>query len=100
MEREGIIPLHINRYISGVIKMKDYNLSLVFLPQDAGGYTVICPEINCFSDGETIDEAENNIREIIPYFLEKAIKDDGDTDLFSSGMTMPGKVFREITVKA
>ena len=31
---------------------------------------------------------------------EKAIKDDGDSDLFSSGMTMPGKVFREITVKA
>ena len=80
--------------------MKYYNLSLIFLPQDAGGYTVICPEINCFSDGETLDEAENNIREIIPYFLEKAIKDDGGSDLFSSGMTMPGKVFREITVKA
>ena len=80
--------------------MKNYNLSLVFLPQDTGGYTVLCPEINCFSDGKTIDEAEDNIRDVIPYFLEKAIKDDGDADVFGPGMTLPGKVFREITVEA
>lgn len=79
--------------------MKKYNLSLVFLPQDTGGYTVLCPELDCLSEGETIDAAETNIRDIIPYFLEKAVKEDDGEGIFGPGMTLPGKVFREIAVE-
>jgi predicted RNase H-like HicB family nuclease len=81
--------------------VKKYSLSLVFLPQDAGGYTVLCPELpNCFSEGATYDEAEKNILELIPDFLEKEIEEDGEDGLFSEGMTLPGKIFREIEIEA
>ena len=79
--------------------MSKYNLSLVFLPQDTGGYTVLCPEIDCISEGETYDEAERNIRELIPTFLKKALENDEGCDTFGPGLAQPGKIFREITVE-
>lgn len=81
--------------------MKKYNLSLVFFPQDSGGYTVVCPELHgCLSDGASYDEAEKNIKELIPFFLERALEDDEGCELFAPGLTLPGKVFREIEVEA
>ena len=79
--------------------MKKYNLSLVFFPQDSGGYTVMCPELpGCISEGISYDEAEKNIKDLIPEYLEKEIEDDKDCDLFVPGLTLPGKVFREFEV--
>ncbi len=84
-----------------MLEKKKYNLSLVFLPQDNGGYTVLCPELSeCFSDGQTLEEAQNNIMELIPLFLNKAIQDDGDCNMFRPGLAAPGKIFREIQVEA
>jgi len=39
----------------------------VFFEKDeAGGYVVVCPALpGCYSQGETIEEAEDNIREAI-----------------------------------
>jgi predicted RNase H-like HicB family nuclease len=80
-------------------KMKrKYNLSLVFFPQDDGGYCVKCPELDgCFSDGATIDEATEAIMEIIPEWLEvEAKKNELHEEMFRLGNCLPGKVFREI----
>ncbi len=77
-----------------------YNLSLVFLPQDNGSYTVLCPELSeCFSEGHTVEEAQENIMDLIPFYLNKAIEDDDD-DIFRSGLTARGKIFREIELEA
>jgi predicted RNase H-like HicB family nuclease len=79
-------------------KMKHkYNLSLVFFPQDDGGYCVTCPELDgCFSDGATIDEATEAIMELIPEWLESEVKKgDQHEEMFRLGHCLPGKVFRE-----
>ena len=54
---------------------REYNLSLIFYPQQEGGYMVVCPEIeSCFTEGRTIDEATANISNIIADFLPDEIK--------------------------
>ncbi len=48
-------------------------LKVVFEPSDEGGYTVYVPSLpGCISEGETLDEARENIREAIELYLEPA----------------------------
>ena len=44
----------------------------VFLePDEAGGYVVVCPSLQgCYSQGETVEEALANMREVIEMCLE------------------------------
>jgi antitoxin HicB len=44
----------------------------VFLePDEDGGYVVVCPSLQgCYSQGETVEEAMANIREVIEMCLE------------------------------
>jgi len=44
----------------------------VFLePDENGGYVVVCPLLpGCYSQGETLEEALSNIREVIALALE------------------------------
>jgi predicted RNase H-like HicB family nuclease len=89
--------------MEGQVMQHKYNLSLIFYPQDTGGYTVVCPELKaCFSEGDTIEEAEENIRELIAEFLPEKTKRGGETDeeMFREGLCMSGKLFREIEVEA
>jgi predicted RNase H-like HicB family nuclease len=75
---------------------RKYSLSLIFFPQDTGGYHVECPEIpGCFSCGDTIEECEENMRELIPEFMPDEIKTELQEDMFRLGHCLPGKVFRE-----
>ena len=47
------------------------NIKVVLEPSDEGGYTVFVPAFpGCISEGETIDEAVENIREAIKLYLE------------------------------
>jgi predicted RNase H-like HicB family nuclease len=47
------------------------NIKVVLEPSDEGGYTVFVPTLpGCISEGETIDEAVENIREAIQLYLE------------------------------
>ena len=56
---------------------REYNLSLIFYPQQEGGYTVICPELEaCFTEGKTIEEATANIYDVIADFLPDEINMD------------------------
>ncbi|NLX96495.1 MAG: type II toxin-antitoxin system HicB family antitoxin, partial [Rhodopirellula sp.] len=45
----------------------------LFEPSDEGGYTVFVPALpGCISEGNTLDEARENIREAIALYLESA----------------------------
>ncbi|MEH2253420.1 MAG: type II toxin-antitoxin system HicB family antitoxin [Nostoc sp.] len=47
------------------------NIKVVLEPSDEGGYTIFVPTLpGCISEGETIDEAVENIREAIQLYLE------------------------------
>ena len=46
-------------------------IRVVLEPSDEGGYTVYVPSLpGCISEGETIEEALENIREAIMLYLE------------------------------
>jgi predicted RNase H-like HicB family nuclease len=44
---------------------------VILEPSDEGGYTVYVPSLpGCISEGETVEEAVDNIREAIELYLE------------------------------
>lgn len=46
-------------------------VKVVFEQSDEGGYTVFVPSLpGCISEGDTLDEARQNIREAIELYLE------------------------------
>ena len=46
-------------------------LKVVFEPSDEGGYTVFVPSLpGCISEGNTLEEARESIREAIELYLE------------------------------
>lgn len=53
-------------------------LKVVLEPSDEGGYTVVVPALpGCISEGDTINEALENIREATKLYLEP---DDDDPE--------------------
>ena len=51
-------------------------IQVVLEPSDDGGYTVYVPTLpGCISEGETVEEAMQNIREAIELYLEP-VEDD------------------------
>jgi predicted RNase H-like HicB family nuclease len=51
-------------------------LQVVLEPSDEGGYTVYAPSLpGCISEGETVEDALENIREAIELYLEP-VEDD------------------------
>jgi len=51
-------------------------LKVVYEPSPEGGYTVYVPSLpGCISEGDTLEEARNNICEAIELYLEP-IEDD------------------------
>jgi antitoxin HicB len=45
--------------------------------EPSGGYSVICPSLpGCHSQGETVEEALDNVKEAIEVYLE-ALEEDG-----------------------
>ena len=51
-------------------------LKIVLEPSDEGGYTVVVPALpGCISEGDTREEALQNIREAIELYLEP-VEDD------------------------
>ena len=46
-------------------------LNVFFEPSDEGGYTAFVPALpGCISEGDTLEEARQNIREAIELYLE------------------------------
>ncbi len=51
--------------------MKVYDFKILLEPDETGGYVVTCPSLpGCYSQGDTIDEAIENIKEAILLCLE------------------------------
>lgn len=44
----------------------------VVMKQENQGYSVICPELNVASQGETFEEAIDNIKEAVELYIESA----------------------------
>jgi predicted RNase H-like HicB family nuclease len=44
----------------------------VYRPEPRGGYSALCPELGVASQGETIEEAEANLKEAVELYLESA----------------------------
>lgn len=44
----------------------------VIVKQEDKGYSVICPELNVASQGETFEEAVDNIKEAVELYIESA----------------------------
>jgi predicted RNase H-like HicB family nuclease len=80
---------------------KKYSLSLIYFPQDDGGYHIECPELDgCFTCADSIEEGIEIMREMIPEYLEgKTSKSELCEEMFRLGHCLPGKIFREIEVE-
>jgi predicted RNase H-like HicB family nuclease len=60
-----------------MVRNNPMKLRAILEPSEEGGYTVIVPALpGCISEGDTREEALQNIREAIALYLEP-IDDDG-----------------------
>jgi len=69
--------------------MKNYHITAVIEKED-DFYVSLCPELDIGSQGKTIEEAKNNLREAVELFFESAsnneIKSRLHNDLFITQM--------------
>lgn len=56
--------------------MKDIRNFTAIIEKDGDGYVSLCPELDLASQGDTIEEARNNLQEAIELFFEHASKDE------------------------
>jgi len=54
--------------------MKIFNYTIIFEKENDGGYHVFCPALKgCHSQGDSYDEALNNIQDAVKLYLESLI---------------------------
>ena len=51
--------------------MKSVRITAELIPEDEGGYTVYCPELDIYTQGETEEECLENLREAAELHLEE-----------------------------
>jgi len=47
-------------------------LDIIIKEEQEGGYSAICPNLDIASQGETVDEALENVKEAVELYLESA----------------------------
>jgi predicted RNase H-like HicB family nuclease len=53
------------------MSVSKYQRQVIIEPDETGGYVISCPSLpGCHSQGETIDEALENIRDAIELYIE------------------------------
>ena len=52
-----------------------------FIEREGSGYVSLCPELDIASQGDTIEEARENLREALELFFETASSDEIHTRL-------------------
>ena len=63
------------------MKKKILNYNVIFQKEEEGGYSVWVPALpGCASQGETFEEALENIKEAISLYLEDHADDQEETD--------------------
>jgi predicted RNase H-like HicB family nuclease len=58
----------------GVIIMKRQLTAII--EREGDGYVSLCPELDIASQGETIEDARNNLREALELFFETASQEE------------------------
>ena len=53
----------------------------VVIEREGDGYVSLCPELDIASQGDTIEEARNNLREAVELFFESASPNEIQTRL-------------------
>ena len=61
--------------------MPSISLSAVLNPEDSGGYVALCPELDIASQGESIDDAVQNLKEAVEGFFEVASREEIESRL-------------------
>ena len=56
--------------------MPSISLSAVLNPENSGGYVALCPELDIASQGESIDDAVQNLKEAVEGFFEVASREE------------------------
>jgi antitoxin HicB len=56
--------------------MTEYSYTVLFEPAEEGGYVVSCPALpGLVTEGDTMDEARERVREAIEAYVESLLKD-------------------------
>ena len=55
--------------------MRTFRVTVELIPEDEGGYTVYCPELDIYTQGETEEECIENAKEAIRLHLEELGED-------------------------
>ena len=64
-----------------------YSYSVVYEPAEEGGYVAFAPALpGCHTDGDTLEEAEKNIREAIEAYLSSLRKHNAKLPLESGAL--------------
>ncbi len=50
--------------------MEKLKITAELLPEDEGGYSVYCPELNIWTQGDDVKDALNNLREAAELYIE------------------------------
>ncbi|MCL4558771.1 MAG: type II toxin-antitoxin system HicB family antitoxin [Deltaproteobacteria bacterium] len=51
--------------------MKEYNYTIILEKEEDGGYHAFCPSLpGCHTQGDTYDEAMDNIKEAVKLYIE------------------------------
>jgi len=56
--------------------MQTYKQLTAFIEREGDCYVALCPEFDVASQGHTVDEARENLREALELFLESASPDE------------------------
>jgi predicted RNase H-like HicB family nuclease len=64
-----------------ILTMPSISLSAVLNPEDSGGYVALCPELDIASQGESIDDAIQNLKEAVEGFFEVASREEIESRL-------------------
>ena len=48
----------------------------VIIEREGDGYVALCPEVDVASQGETVDEARDNLKEALELFFETALAEE------------------------
>ena len=56
--------------------MKNIRSFTAIIEKEGDGYVSLCPEIDVASQGDTIEEAKNNLQEAIELFFEFASEEE------------------------
>ncbi|AFZ54449.1 type II toxin-antitoxin system HicB family antitoxin [Cyanobacterium aponinum] len=58
-----------------------YKQLTAIIEKEGDGYVSLCPELDIVSQGDTIEEARNNLKEALELFFETASSQEIDTRL-------------------